>query len=1117
MPKKLKKQRKRTVGNKSDIQSLTSPEKKSLQNLLRKIMGGEIALFIGAGASISSGSLSGKELVDLIKEKFADVDFEDIGYNLLDICQEIEENRQRRALERHIRKIFYGLKPNDANLTIPQYSWPVIFTTNYDDLIEKTFEEYYGENEETARICKPTIRGDIPSNLDKRDEIRLFKLMGDFKRDDPDESPVLTRTDYNNRFDSRRKMLETFSGFVHDGAVLYIGYSFKDRIVVELIDELRKQLDDRMDDSFALIPNLERGSKIERLLIKRNIIPIPLTFEEFIKELVENPATIPLTERKTASISLKLKYGDVKVPYREYKEFEEYFRIVSEEDLQKGKIEEGLTEEKRIERFLKGQSENWEAFKKGWDFKRDIYFEVKKRVEHEVNENRPEDNDAILLLGGGGLGKSILLKRLAYDLYEAGNPVIVLNSYLSFFDYKLIDKFCQDVNSKSESIEEIHKVVIVFDNMDANIDNVKRMLVYLKNHSRPVVIVGAARPNEWEYSKQQWGFGEIIPDNNIFEIPQEMDEGEITRLIGHLGKLLNHEELLTDSHFWAAKALTDYESDFFAIIYSLVDPARRKLNEILWDEYKKLPSEPTKRAYEYVCLFYQYDMPLKLEMIVNPLQKTFGYSYREFSKDIYETEAKSLMIELEGAIAGDLFYRTKNKIIAQKIVEKLFDPTNKEQLETMVERYTEVLAEVRALDRIEMEIVRSLLVKYLGPNGIDKGKIDEEHLVKLYDAILSKGIEDSTILHHYGILERDKGNFEKAKYLLNRSLSSSKKYKGMSLGTEQEKNILNSLGVLYSKEALNNISDDFDTALELYDKANFYFRSSKMGDVSSPYPYHSQAYSSFKRGEYYYHIGQTEDAYRYYSEALEVIEEAKESIPDYELESIVSLESRIYNEKFGDFNTAKNKLQLFIDNTPHVISGYILMSRFIFDEAKKHRKDLSKYKELLDQILFYVEEGLRISKKNQNLLKLKYYVLKEIEPGNVEKIYELLIERYETFDEKCSELKLLFDLGMISFERGEYNKSKTFFKELNEISYDHPYTSGIKRVAKDSNKEDKKFKGYISKFISKREAYVLSEEIGYPISFNPFAQKREVYSRQDVEFNIAFNYRGIFAIDLRPV
>lgn len=873
-----------------------------------------------------------------------------------------------------------------------------------------------------------------------------------------------------------------------------------------------------MDDSFALVPNLERGSKIEKLLIKRNIKPIPLSFEEFMKESKKGTAKIPTLERRPTGITLKLKSEDITLPYRDYKEFREYFKILSEWEIQKGKIEEGSTEGERIEEFLKGQSENWEAFGKGWDFKRDLHFEIKNKVENELTKNRPEDNDAVLILGGGGLGKSILLKRLAYDLYEAGNPVIMLNSYLSFFDYKLIDKFCGDVNPDPEnSREEKNKVVIILDNADANIDNVRKILIYLKNHSMPALVIGAARLNEWEYAQKQWGFGRITSEDNTFIISQKMDEGEITRLIEHLGKLLNREEFLTNLVFWTAKAVVDYESDFFATIYSLVDPAQRKLNEIIWDEYKKLPSVPTKRTYEYVSLFYQYDIPLKLEMIVEPLRKDFGYSYREFARDIYETEAKSLIIEVEGDFVGDLFYRAKNKIIAQKLVEKLFDPADKEQLEKMVERYIKVLSGVKALDRAEMEIVRSLLVKYLGPNGIDKGKINEEHLIRLYDTLLDNEIEDSTILHHYGILESSRENFEKAENLLNKSLKSSRRYRGGALGIEQEKNILNSLGVLYSKDALKYLSDDLDTALKLYDKADFYFRSSKMRDVTNPYPFHSRAYSLFRRGEYYDSNGQTEDAYKYYSEALEVIAEAKESISEYEIEAVLSLESKIYNEKLGNFKMAHERLQSFIDKAPHVVSGYILMSRLIFNEAKKHRKNVPRYKELLEQASFYVAEGLKVSKKDQDLLKLKYYILRDIEPNNIEKIYEILLERYRAFDGNCSELKLLFELGVISFERRKYNESKAFFRELSEKCYDHPNRTGIKRVAQDSKKKDKKFKGYISKFISKKEAYVSSEEIGYPIMFVPIAQKRELHPREDVEFKVAFNYRGALAIDLRPV
>ena len=715
------------------------------------------------------------------------------------------------------------------------------------------------------------------------------------------------------------------------------------------------------------------------------------------------------------------------------------------------------------------------------------------------------------------MGKSIMLKRLAYDLYESGNPVIMINSYLNFFDYRLIEKFCSDVNSKSNSMDRVHKVTIIFDNIDVNIDHVKKILIYLKNHSRPALIVGAARPNEWEYSKQKWGFGQIISSNNIFTIPQKMGELETDQLIKHLGILLNNDEFKNDPFFWATKAKEDYESDFFAIIYGLVDPARRKLDEILWDEYKKLPSEPTRLAYEYVCLFSQYDMPLPIDMIVNPLRKKFNYSYKEFLRDIYETEAKSLMIELEGDTAGDLFYRSKNRIIAQKIVEKLFDHTIKEQLDNMVKRYTDILLEVKPLDKTQMDIVRSLLVTYLGPNGIDHQKINADLLTELYDTVINKGINDSTILLHYGLMESNRDNFEKAKELLNRSLRSSKKYQGSSLGRESERNIYHALGVLYSREALNNLPINQDTALMQFDKANFYFKNSRIRSIANSYPYHSQAYYSYRRGMYYDKIGQTEEALKYYSEALEVIDNAKASVPDYELDNIIELESRIYIEKFGDFNTAKEKILSFIEKSPNLVNGYVIISKLLYKEAKKFSIGKQRYDELINQAKFYVDEGLKLSRKNSILLRVKYNILIETEPDNKEKIYELILKRYEAFEGKCIDLNLLFDLGVLSFERGNYIESKKFFQELEEISIDHPYRSGIKKVARDQNNSNKIFKGIVSTIISRKEGKLLCDDIGYPITFNPLAQKRIIDLNQHVEFNISFNYRGFMAIELRPI
>jgi tetratricopeptide (TPR) repeat protein len=1106
--------------------SLTGAERKALTHLKVKVMEGAVALFMGAGSSLESGAPSGKDLIDLIRANFSDIDFTGIGDNMLDICQEIEDCGRRRELDRFIMKTFYGLKPNDALLALPQYLWPVIYTTNYDDLIEKAFEEYYQANEDTAKMCKPLI-GDLPQFLGQNDEVLLFKLMGDAKRDDPDESMILTRGDYNRQSPNRRKKLDTFSTFAHDGSVLYVGYSFKDRIVYDLIDELQQLFKIQRDDSFALIPNFERGSKIEKNLVKRHINPLPLTLEEFVEVLKKEIVDIsPLKKKPRSGITVKLEDKNVNISYRDYKEFSEYFTILSEEEIQKGKIFGALTEEERIEAFLKGQSDDWVAFKEEWDFKRDIYSEILSTAKKEVEKNRPEKNDAILILGEGGLGKSVLLKRLAYDLYKAGTPVLILQSYSSFFDYKLIEKFCEDVNradtdedkteGESEAQQITHKVAIILDNAAANVDNIKKILTYLKNHSRPAVIICAARLNEWAHALSQWGYRDIIPNKNTFRIPPKMNGLEVMRLLKHLGKILHRQDFSTNEVFWMEKAVKDYDMDFFAMIYSLLDPARRRLDDIIWDEYQKLPSEPTKRAYEYVCLFYQYDMPLNKDLIVNALNNEFGYSYADFTEEICEREAKSLIIGLENNFRETALYRAKSKIIAQKIVEKLFNPSNSKDRKKLFERYKKVLLGVKALNKTEVSIARALLILYLGPNGIDRKKIDDEQLIELYDSLLDHDVEDSSILHHYGILESDRGDFKKAEYLLNYSLQTIEKYGGFGFGSEHENYVYNSLGVLYAKEALKHIAGDINKSIMYSDNADLYFKSSKIGNVTSPHPYHSQANFLIKKGEYYDNLGQKEEAYRYYSEALEVLGESKESLADYDLTPILDLESGIYTKKIGDLKKAEESLKDFIQKYPNTVSGRFILSGLFFNAAKE-LKDPSAKEKNLKSALSIVDVGLKLSERNLDLLRLKYYITKELEPENNKKLCKLLFKRYNAFEGNCFELRLLFDLGVILFELEKYNESKAYFRELSEKSKYHPNRSGTIKICQTIDGKDKIFKGYYLRRISYKEAYISTEEIGYPLVFSPIAQKRKLIPRQDVEFKVAFNYRGILATQVRPL
>ena len=117
------------------------------------------------------------------------------------------------------------------------------------------------------------------------------------------------------------------------------------------------------------------------------------------------------------------------------------------------------------------------AFASDWDFKREIYSSdaygkprqrcLKSKVFEEFKKTSPDDNRVIIITGMGGVGKSFMLRRLAYDVFRSGAaPVVMMDPNRFAFDFKLLDSVLYRISQQFTEItktDQPTKALILID------------------------------------------------------------------------------------------------------------------------------------------------------------------------------------------------------------------------------------------------------------------------------------------------------------------------------------------------------------------------------------------------------------------------------------------------------------------------------------------------------------------------------------------------------------------------------------------------------------------------------------------------------------------------------
>jgi hypothetical protein len=1076
-----------------------------LQQILGQAQQGKVALFLGAGASHAAGGPLGGKLTELIKKKFPKIDQSLSAFT--EVCQDVIDTPpyNRNELEDFIRSKLDLLQPTEEHRIMTKYDWAAIFTSNFDDLIEVT----YRTAPERLKPCQALHTDRFQVNPADRSKLYLFKIMGSVTATEAETgNMVLSRADYNRALIRRRKYLELLSDFVKTGTIVFIGYSFGDRLVLDIIDEIAEiHGKERLPWSYALFDRLDLDEKTSYMFSSRKIIPVECSFSKFFQHLDKNykaPAMVGIS----MNVHFKLLGYGLEIDEQEARQQAEYFEILSEEKVNQ---EPGNRDD-----FFKGINRSWGAFEEGWDFKRSLYASpdhrravgrrivagcLKDRVFNELKKSSVEDNKVLVVTGMAGVGKTTMLRRLAFDIYESGQaPVIIIRPSRINFDYRLLAAFIENLNDQlnrkipaGEHIQPI-KPLIIIDDAASMIRHVNRIKDYLTARGRAALIVAVERQGEWDLMWKAFPF--TIPRENLYELDEQLNEQEKSGIIEHF---YNLGYIPTTGTVWEDIIEQDFENSFFATVYTLVHPSRKPLNQIIQDQYIQL-TDLTQKAFRNICCFHQFNLPINLELLVRSLKCSYG----DFHSEVLEKDSAKVIFEEKDEI-GNLLYRTHHRIIATKTAEFFFgDP------EIQKDIFLEILKETVLTNLVERQICEKLLVWHIGPNA-NPQVLSYVQQRQIFRTVCEK-YPIRSLVHHWGVLETDDHKYVEAERLLKWALELPRDdieaYRG-----ESDQTILTSLGNLYSHKGMEFIDEGEEAkAEEYFENAEACFRDAKHGEFPNAHAYHAHANMWYQRGR---RATSEPEALDCYAHALEVLTIAKDNLNEDDLQRIYELDTMVWGQ-IGDESKIEQNLVVLKDKY-NTASGYYLYAQLLWRKTQEKERD--EKEQLLKLALRKVDEGLKYFRSDERCLGLRAKVFRELAPRELKKYYTALI-KWKTAATRPN-VRLLFELARTAFLLEYYDDSKKFFQELEAgVGLGHRLRSRSQYPVADEEGNRVEFEGAITSIFSSYEGEIRCESLRslrYPIAFRPIACRFTPSSGDLVKFNIAFSFRNPIAINVRKM
>ena len=254
--------------------------------LIDLVRQGQVVLVLGAGASYGAEgpdgfrAPSGAELADLISDKFLGGHYKDRDLSL--IAELAISERDSSTVQQFIVDLLHPLEPADFHKLIPTFRWHGIATTNYDRIVEKSYER---EGQRVQKMaCFISDEDRVEDKVRSPNHVLMIKLHGCITRAGDSRLPlILTPDQYISHRDHRHHLFDMLCQWGREKTLLFVGQDLSDFDIRSLLLTVQQRAGSSCPRYFLVRPAMEKPERT--LWARRKIDVIDASFEEFLQDL----------------------------------------------------------------------------------------------------------------------------------------------------------------------------------------------------------------------------------------------------------------------------------------------------------------------------------------------------------------------------------------------------------------------------------------------------------------------------------------------------------------------------------------------------------------------------------------------------------------------------------------------------------------------------------------------------------------------------------------------------------------------------------------------------------------------------------------------------------------